>query len=201
MIHDNAIYIHIPRCGGTSVETFFGNIDGHHQPWHWYVASCPAWWETRYKFAFVRNPWERMMSLYRYWSNVRDAEWFQHMDAWTQVKQRQEMTFKSWVHSFEDMVDKVEVLREAGWTDCHFQEQSWFLPEDDSVELFDLATVHQHWPEICEKCGVEFDELPHRNYATTADSFTWTPELLDKVAQLYPNDVKLWNSLRVTENL
>jgi hypothetical protein len=201
MISDQAIFIHVPRNGGTSVETFFGNIDGHHQPASWYQQSCPAWWESRYKFAFIRNPWERMMSLYRYWTNVSNARWFQHMDEWVSIKERQEMTFKSWVKSFEDMVEKVPLLREAGWTDSHFQEQFWFLPDDDSVELFDLATVHQYWPEICEKCQVEFEELPHLNYATTEDKFNWTPELLDQVANLYPHDVTIWNSLRTQENL
>jgi hypothetical protein len=67
-----AIFIHIPRTGGTSIEMM---IDG--RDW-WYVdpeeKHIPAskakqlyaeWWNDYFKFSLVRNPWDRIVSMYR----------------------------------------------------------------------------------------------------------------------------------------
>ena len=94
----NSYFIHIPKCGGTSVELFFfkmhgydikekniwpqllryGNIGprfhfGHNVPgikyetqhvtaYHSKRANIKEFMESKYKFAFVRNPWHRFVS-------------------------------------------------------------------------------------------------------------------------------------------
>ena len=73
MISDElkCIYIHIPKTGGMSIETMLGmDVKKVHQqamkikhgtPKEW---KYPDYWETYYKFTFVRNPWDRVVSSY-----------------------------------------------------------------------------------------------------------------------------------------
>jgi len=62
------IFIHIPRTGGTSVLKFMtGRMSGRdHSPWFQYRISCSWAFEHYFKFAIVRNPWDRFVSLYKY---------------------------------------------------------------------------------------------------------------------------------------
>ncbi|MDI7775272.1 sulfotransferase family 2 domain-containing protein [Asticcacaulis sp. EMRT-3] len=72
--HDHkCIFIHIPRCAGTSIESWIGGQD-----W-WYVESSTKhviasqakeiyseYWNEYFKFSVVRNPYTRVLSSLKY---------------------------------------------------------------------------------------------------------------------------------------
>ena len=60
------IFIHIPKTGGTSIEYFFKKKGGQrkHALPRKIKKEFPSKWENYYKFAFVRNPWDRFVSLW-----------------------------------------------------------------------------------------------------------------------------------------
>jgi len=62
----NLIFIHINRCAGTSIERFFG-WKGDHKTVLDHVKDL-GWknFESHYSFAFVRNPWDKMLSMYQH---------------------------------------------------------------------------------------------------------------------------------------
>lgn len=69
------IFIHIPRTGGTSIEKAILNNRsgwwGIHAPSKHLNASIAKkiyqpYWGDYFKFSFVRNPWDRMVSLLKY---------------------------------------------------------------------------------------------------------------------------------------
>ena len=79
------VYIHIPKTGGTTIETLFGEKHDHdNQEEIIEKIGMPAW-QSYLKFSIVRNPWDRMVSAYSYvnkpcpfkeWLNKDRTDWF-----------------------------------------------------------------------------------------------------------------------------
>ena len=67
-----AIFLHIPRTGGTSIEALLepeiqkGNIvcdvNEKHYTWHQAKEKYKDYWKDYFKFSFVRNPFDRVVS-------------------------------------------------------------------------------------------------------------------------------------------
>jgi hypothetical protein len=67
------IFIHVPRTAGTSIEVAIQNQDQWHvsrRRKHLIASTAKKiykeYWDEYFKFAFVRNPWDRMISLCKY---------------------------------------------------------------------------------------------------------------------------------------
>lgn len=68
----NCIFIHIPKTGGTSVEHAFGfdyamlGDRKHQTPQECIAEVGREIWDRYFKFTFIRNPWDRMVSWWMY---------------------------------------------------------------------------------------------------------------------------------------
>ena len=102
------IFIHIPKTAGTSVsETLFGRAS-RHVPYFEYERANPWKFRRYFKFAFVRNPWDRLVSTYFFLHkggmNEADRRWAaQHIPAYPDFDTfvRDWVTpgnVRSWVH-------------------------------------------------------------------------------------------------------
>lgn len=61
------IFIHIPKAAGTSVLNLLGNHSSRdHATWYEYSVADIERFKSYHKFTVVRNPFDRLVSTYRY---------------------------------------------------------------------------------------------------------------------------------------
>lgn len=63
------IFVHIPRTGGTSIEAAFEGPEGKAKSMHCTAQQMQqlageSIWNEYFKFSFVRNPWDLIITLY-----------------------------------------------------------------------------------------------------------------------------------------
>lgn len=166
----HCLFVHIPKSAGQSIEQFFvdrlgldwdrdreqlllqANDDparGTEKLAHLSAAEYvrdgyldQAEFDTLYKFTFVRNPWTRILSEYRY------RNYFAH-------------------RSFRDFV--LNKLPRPGWDDQyrHIMPQYDMLHDSRGTLLVDFVgrfeTLQADFDRVCAKLDIEDSELPHRN--------------------------------------
>lgn len=78
-----AIFVHIPKCAGIAVKrVLFDDLSGGHTKLATYCRVFePELFLSYFKFTFIRNPWDRLVSAYHYLQGggfgERDKRWFE----------------------------------------------------------------------------------------------------------------------------
>ena len=72
------LFVHVPKCGGSSVEAQLGVFHGHRSAVY-FRAADPGLFAAAWKFAIVRNPYDRLVSAFHYLKHhtrsERDRAW------------------------------------------------------------------------------------------------------------------------------
>ncbi|HYG24896.1 MAG TPA: sulfotransferase family 2 domain-containing protein [Verrucomicrobiae bacterium] len=128
------IFVHVPKCAGISIsKSLFGNLAGAHQSLRKYqIMFSPAEFASYFKFTFVRNPWDRLVSAYFFLKNggITASD-----KAWSQRHLQQHDTFDSFVRNG---ITRREILKFP-----HFRPQTSFiclrpgLPGVDFIGFFE----------------------------------------------------------------
>ena len=166
----NCLFVHIPKAAGQSIEQFFMDLlqlDWDKDRSALYLQSnpdpalgteklahlsaseylecgylSPEEFSNLFKFSFVRNPWSRILSEYRY------RNYFHHL-------------------SFRDFV--LNKFPKPGWGDKyrHVLPQYDMLYDQHGNLLVDFVgrfeTLQQDFDRVCEHLGIADSLLPHRN--------------------------------------
>jgi len=177
------IFIHIPKAAGTSVAKALFNAPSRHVRYLEYE-DANRWKFRRYfKFTFVRNPWDRLVSTFFFLRaggmNDQDAEFA-----------------KEYLRGYSDFGDFVRyglpLDPVQSWV--HFRPQQWFVCDDAGVLKVDFVgrfeRIEEDFAYVAERLGLPCS-LPrtnasaHRDYRTYYDEETW-----HIVSQLYDMDIK-----------
>jgi hypothetical protein len=78
------IFIHVPRTAGTSMSRALFATGSRHVTYERYLQANRRKFDAYFKFAFVRNPWDRLVSAYLFLQkggmDAKDARFFaQHL--------------------------------------------------------------------------------------------------------------------------
>lgn len=180
--HD-AIFIHIPKTGGISVaEGLFGNHAAAHTALYSYLALYGARrFDAMFKFAIVRNPWDRVVSAYHFLAagGLTEADRAfseRHMQGFAGI---------------EDFVARGLAWPEIqGWT--HFKPQTLFLrdPRTGRVGVDYLGRFEQlseDYARLAERLGVG-RPLPHRNKGRAKPKAALSADAIARIGEIYRED-------------
>ncbi len=180
------VFIHIPRTAGVAVTTtLFGNLAGGHLDAETYrFVLGEQRFESYFKFCFVRNPWDRLVSSYHYLPHSRwpdDRTWAEeHLSRYT---------------SFGDFVRDGVATADLSQKP-HFRPQSEFVClRDGSLavdKVFHFESLDAGFTEIAKRLGVP-SVLEKKNRSERDDYRSYyEDETRDIVAEVYSQDVKLF---------
>jgi hypothetical protein len=141
----------------------------------------PMIWDTFFKFAFVRNPWDLNVSLYHYMLRSKTHSQHEHVKSMK--------TFKEFI---EHRVSVIENSKGA------YHKQIDMLGDLDGKLLVNfvgkMENIQNDFSKICKNIGIETPQIPkintsqHKNYRDYYDEYT-----KELVARCFVEDIKLFN--------
>jgi hypothetical protein len=191
------IFIHVPKTAGKSILTLFGlpelgvNYKGElthledpydHIPSMRY-APRPYFGEY-FKFAFVRNPWDRLVSAFHY-LNAGGAN--------PQDLQFREQYLSAYGGDFRSFVQDLPQFLKAK----HFMPQSRLVCDEDGRVLLDFVGRFEALDEgvalIAERTGLRGAAVPHTN-ASRHGRYTdyYDAATRQRVAEVYARDIRVF---------
>ena len=178
------LFIHVPKSAGRSVVRGLFDVKSvEHAPADWYQMVDPEKYQRYFKFSFVRNPWDRLVSAYTYLdgggasSSAEDTLWSNF------IKQ-----FDSFDQFVCEWISPDNVMRNALFTP-----QTVFLKDQfgqvsmDFIGRFEsLAT---DFATVADRLGIEAS-LPHLNKSNSRHyTKYYSDRSRDIVAEVFADDI------------
>jgi hypothetical protein len=184
-----AIFIHVPKNAGVSISrALFGMRVGHRR-YKDIRLHEPELVDTCFVFAFVRNPWDRFLSTYKFFMqggfNEDDERWAsQNLSAWG--------SFQDFVLALENQEDAERILAHK-----HFRPQAyWLLDHRGKLQLDYVGryeSLQDHFEHVCARLGVG-PSLPHLNRSDHRPYHEYYDDPTRRIiGNLYRQDISLFN--------
>lgn len=190
IVHNNHhyLYLHIPKTGGTTINHWLGSVSTRlfysgsppsafkvtpqHLPLGDFRVLFPDDW-FKWKFAIVRNPYDRMESEYFYLTHNFHK------------RTGRRPHFSTWVVNNLDNLGRNPFLH-----DNHLRPQIDFLDQDVRVFRFEDGLMPAAL-EIATTIGLTPpDNLPVTN-SRPREEVSWTLEALNKFEDVYARDLEM----------
>jgi len=133
-----------------------------------------------FKFSFVRNPWDRLVSCW--YNKVIQSNYFSFNDDRYEKMQL-----------FEKFVDYVSTL-DINTCDRHLKLQSSLIDLNEIDYIGRFETFAEDYTAICQKLDIPLDNFIHKNKSLKTKHYTefYTDELREKVHQIYLKDIQIF---------
>lgn len=180
------IYVHIPKTGGVSVaKALFGNYGAGHVPitMHRRIFG-DALFEQYFKFTFVRNPWDRVVSAYTF---LRKGGMDREDKAFAARHIAPYADFDQFVRCW--------LSAESARRSLHFRPQSdWLCLRDGTLGVDYIGRFErlaEDFKVVCEQLGIQAN-LAHHNASQRHDYRQYyTGETAAIVGEVYQRDIAL----------
>lgn len=190
------IFIHVPKAGGSSIERtsifndqreITGKVVAGHTKAVKFREKFPREFNDYFKFAFVRNPFDRLVSAFFYLNSKASNEYGERIR--NKYLAKYNGKFDKFCLDFfnnESNINKV----------IHFQPQTTFVCDDDTVivdYIGKLENMESDFKFVCSKIGYDYESLAihrkgkHRHYTSY-----YTDETRKIVEHIYQKDMDLF---------
>jgi len=145
------VFIHINKCGGTSVEAALGIPKLHDTARLRRLKIGRRRWEKAFTFALVRHPYSRLISFYKYRARYNQ----------TGLRDERPPDLNAWIRATLADRDPAYYDQPRMFAPCF----DWVSDRNGRVivdYIAKLETIEEQWPVIQERIG-EPGALPVRN--------------------------------------
>lgn len=190
------IFVHIPKCAGTSIEKHLGMFrnkkclfgkrpTGNDFYQHMTMCELRAHVnETYFSFTFVRNPYTRLISDYKWCKR-----WFKHKWILPNETKVGFDTFSEYIHTIKKHIESTPV--ECIWS--HFRPMYQFIYDGNELIVDYVGKIENMKNDFAFVMNViKCDALPEKNLNSKIDTY-YTRELLDIVNSLYLKDFEIFD--------
>lgn len=182
------IFVHIPKTAGVSVcRALFGNLAGSHRTIYEYsLIFNKKLFNTYYKFTFVRNPWDRLLSAYLF---LKEGGLHNNDALWAAKELQQFKTFDEFVKNW---VNKTNIGK-----GIHFVPQYKFITIGGKIavnDVYKMENINRDFQRICKKLNIHRD-LPilNKTKSKTGDyKKYYNKETRNIVGKVYEKDVEIF---------
>ena len=181
------IFIHIPKTGGNSIyEALFSKNSNGHIRYSEYQEENSKKFQEYFKFAIVRNPWDRLVSAFFFLKkggmHCVDKEW-------AQENLKEFNTFDQFVMSG---INKKKI-----YSGVHFKPQSYWICDKNNRIMVDfigrLETLDQDFLFISNKIGSNKKTLKKLNAVSKLDYRKYYNERTKNIVyDFYKDDIELF---------
>src|SRR5215469_1591210 len=163
------IFIHIPRTGGKSVQRFFGTNWQDHKDISRYAEELGSQtFSTYYKFAVVRNPWDRLVSDYNFQMVKRGSQASHRL--LINDERRNKRSFSKWL---EAVISDPFCCEPTEWGACVGPGIHRWSPQLDWISIsgkivvdriLQMENLQEGFAELRGALGLPSREVPCRNW-------------------------------------
>jgi len=185
-----AIFVHIPKTAGTTILDALGAepVFDTHAPAITYRAADPMLFARAFKFAIIRNPWDRFASTFHFLT--KGTDWPMQQE-WAE-RHIGDLDFAGFVAKLRNPLFRQVVLSER-----FFWPQSFWIDDRDGSqlvdELFRFEDLGSVLPTIASRLGINLPAtIPtHRATARAGSTALYASrEMIDLVGGLYARDIE-----------
>ena len=150
------IFVHINKTGGTSIEALLKKYSNKFKQHQSIIdLNKEASSNDYFKFTFVRNSWDRFLSLYKYRIKTNQTN-----------LGKNSVSFKEWANhiynknpNYYNIPNKMKLLMLSDQLD-------WITDVTGSVDMDFIGrfeNLQEDFSTICDRIGIPRQKLPHKN--------------------------------------
>jgi Sulfotransferase family len=193
------IFIHIQKTGGSSIEQVIKeNVpDAHpilarHDHASWAKSEIGAEWEQYFKFSFVRNPWDRLVSWYTMITQ-RALTRTTYSRLWDYTLETS-TNFEEFIYNCTDVIEEVG----GGGKKSFMYNQKDYLVGEDGQSIVDFIgrfeTFNQDAEAVLTRLGLPGVSLPHVNKSSHRHySEYYSAKTKNIIAERYARDISFFS--------
>jgi hypothetical protein len=180
------IFIHVPKTAGSSIARALFEVESRHVPYFEYERANPKKFRSYFKFGFVRNPWDRLVSAFFF---LRRGGMNELDRAWAEQNLAAYSTFDAFVREW--------LNEENIMSFPHFVPQSFYLADTQGNLMVDFLGRYESlaadFAEVARRLG-RVCTLPLYNKSEHAAFATYySADTREIVARVYARDIAFFN--------
>jgi hypothetical protein len=191
------IFIHIEKTGGCSIEQVIKehvpdarHILGRHDHASLAKSEIGAEWGQYFKFAFVRNPWDRLVSWYTMITERASIQ-PEHSQLWDYALENS-TNFEELIYNCTDVIECT-----MGKRSFMFNQKDYLVGEDGQIIVDFIGrfeTFNQDAEAVLTRLGLPGVSLPHVNKSNHRHySEYYSAKIKNIIAERYARDISFFS--------